>query len=105
MIDRFGPLPEEVETLLRVVAIKQQCRRAGIGKLDAGPKGAVIAFRDDVFANPAALIRYIQDDLGQTRLRPDHRLVVQRDWSAATRRLGGVRELVDTLAAMAAEGE
>ena len=105
LIDRFGPLPDEVETLLHVVAIKQQCRRAGIDKLDAGPKGAVIAFRDDAFANPAGLIRYIQDDLGRTRLRPDHRLVVRRDWAAASRRLDGVRELVDTLAAIAAEEE
>ena len=103
MIDRFGPLPEEVETLLHVVAVKQQSRRAGIDKLDAGPKGAVIAFRDDAFANPAGLIRYIQDDLGRTRLRPDHRLVVSRDWVPPARRLDGVRELVDTLAAIAEE--
>ncbi len=103
MIDRFGPLPEEVETLLHVIAVKQQCRRAGIDKLDAGPKGAVIAFRDDAFANPAGLIRYIQDDLGRTKLRPDHRLVVNRSWASAARRLDGVRELVDTLAAIAAE--
>ena len=103
LIDRFGPLPEEVETLLHVVAVKQQCRRAGIDKLDAGPKGAVVAFRDDSFANPAGLIRYIQDDLGRTRLRPDHRLVVGRDWAMAAARLAGVRELVDTLAAVAEE--
>ncbi len=105
MIDRFGPLPEEVETLLHVVAIKQQCRRAGIDKLDAGPKGAVVAFRDDTFANPAGLIRYIQDDLGRTKVRPDHRLVVRREWAVAARRLDGVRELVDTLAAIAAGEE
>ena len=103
MIDRFGPLPEEVETLLQVVAVKQQSRRAGIEKLDAGPKGAVIAFRDDAFANPAGLIRYIQDDLGRTKLRPDHRLVVSRNWAPPARRLDGVRELVDTLATIAAE--
>ena len=103
MIDRFGPLPDEVETLLHVVAVKQQCRRAGIDKLDAGPKGAVIAFRDDAFANPAGLIRYIQDNPGRTKLRPDHRLVVSRGWASAARRLDGVRELVDTLAAIAEE--
>ena len=103
LIDRFGPLPAEVETLLHVVAIKQQCRRAGIDKLDAGPKGAVVAFRDEAFANPAGLIRYIQDDVGRTKLRPDHRLVVGRDWAIAVRRLAGVRELVDTLGAIAEE--
>ena len=105
LIDRFGPLPDEVETLLHVVAVKQQCRRAGIDKLDAGPKGAVVAFRDDAFANPAGLIRYIQDDLGRTKLRPDHRLVVRRDWASGARRLDGVRDLVDTLSAIATEEE
>ena len=103
LIDRFGPLPGEVETLLHVIAIKQQCRRAGIDKLDAGPKGAVVAFRGDVFANPSGLIQHIQDDLGRTRLRPDHRLVVTRDWAIPARRLDGARELVDRLAAIAEE--
>ena len=52
LIDRFGPLPEEVEHLLKIVAIKALCRRANVEKVDAGPKGAVIAFRDNSFADP-----------------------------------------------------
>ena len=43
LIDRFGPLPPEVENLLEIIAIKRACREAGIEKLEAGPKGAVIA--------------------------------------------------------------
>ncbi len=39
MIDRFGPLPEEVQHLLKIVYIKALCRRANVEKLDAGPKG------------------------------------------------------------------
>ncbi len=105
LIDRFGPLPEEAGTLLHLVAIKQRCRRAGIDKLEAGPKGAVLSFRDSAFANPAGLIRHIQGDMGRTKLRPDHRLVVRRDWGSPARRLDGVRSLVETLAAIAAEGE
>ena len=37
LIDRFGPLPEEVEHLLRVVCIKQLCRDASVEQVDAGP--------------------------------------------------------------------
>src|SRR3989440_11908407 len=51
LADRFGPLPQEVQHLLRIVAIKALCRRANVEKIDAGPKGAVIAFRDNTFAN------------------------------------------------------
>ena len=102
MIDRFGPLPEEVETLLRVMAIKRFCRMAGIEKLDAGPKGALLAFHENSFVNPEGLIGFIRDDAGRARLRPDHRLVFRRDWTGAGRRLAGVRGLVERLAAIAA---
>jgi len=40
IIDRFGPLPPEVENLLQTVAIKQICRKAGVAKIDAAAKGA-----------------------------------------------------------------
>ena len=56
LIDRFGPLPEEVEHLLKIVAIKALCRRANVEKVDAGPKGAVLSFRDNTFANPEGLV-------------------------------------------------
>src|SRR5207302_4530287 len=54
LIDRFGPMPEEVEHLLRIVAIKVLCRRANVEKIETGPKGEIIAFRDNTFANPEA---------------------------------------------------
>ena len=46
LIDRFGKLPDEVVHLLEIVAIKALCRKANVAKVDVGPKGAVIAFRD-----------------------------------------------------------
>ena len=52
LVDRFGPLPSEVEHLLQIVAIKSLCRRANVEQIEAGPKGAVITFRDNTFANP-----------------------------------------------------
>ena len=61
MIDRFGPLPSSVEGLLKLVYIKVLCRRAHIEKLDTGPKGAVLAFRQNTFPNPAGLMRFISD--------------------------------------------
>ena len=35
LIDRFGPLPSEVENLLKIIAIKRACREAGVEKSDA----------------------------------------------------------------------
>ena len=52
LIDRFGPLPEEVGHLLEIVTIKSLCRSANVEKVDAGPKGAVIAFREQPLRQP-----------------------------------------------------
>src|SRR3954469_13309411 len=50
LIDRFGPLPAEVENLLQIIAIKRDCQEAGVERVEAGPKGAVIALRGNRFA-------------------------------------------------------
>jgi transcription-repair coupling factor (superfamily II helicase) len=60
LIDRFGPLPKEVNTLMLIVRIKAMCKRAGISKLDAGPKGATIQFHNDKFANPGGLVDFLK---------------------------------------------
>ena len=102
LIDRFGSLPEEVENLLQIVAIKRHCRSAGIAKLDAGPKGGIVSFRNNSFANPAGLIEFMTQDTGRTKIRPDHTVVCRRDWLRAKDRLRGARQFAEKLAAIAA---
>ncbi|MHA1114137.1 MAG: TRCF domain-containing protein, partial [Alphaproteobacteria bacterium] len=102
LIDRFGPLPAEVENLLATVAIKQHCRAAGIERIEAGPKGAVLAFHRNQFANPEKLVAYIGGQTGTAKLRPDHRLVLLRAWTDPATRLAGVRDLAAELAGLAA---
>jgi transcription-repair coupling factor (superfamily II helicase) len=104
LIDRFGPLPGEVENLLQIIAIKRYCRDAGIEKVEAGPKGAVITLRNNRFANPAGLVDLIQKHPGAMRLRPDHKLVYQRNWEDEKTRLRGVAGLTQTLMRVAREG-
>jgi transcription-repair coupling factor (superfamily II helicase) len=101
LIDRFGRLPAEVENLLEIIAIKRYCREAGIEKLEAGPKGAVISLRDNRFANPAGLVELIQRNAGTLKLRPDQRILYQRNWDDANARLTGVAKLVRALAKIA----
>ncbi len=103
LMDRFGPLPKEVENLLDVVRIKRLCRIAGIEKVDAGPKGAVIGFRDNNFAAPDKLIAYIGRNARWLRVRPDHSLVASRQWVRESERLSGLSSLVGELAALCGE--
>jgi transcription-repair coupling factor (superfamily II helicase) len=102
LIDRFGPLPEEVEFLLKIVEIKGLCRTANVEKIEAGPKGIVLTFRDNTFPNPAGLVELINKDRGDAKLRPDHKLVFKRDWETPPERLAGTYRLMRTLAEMAA---
>lgn len=101
LIDRFGPLPTEVEHLLRVVMIKALCRRANISRLDAGPKGAVIAFRDDKFEDPEALLGWIQGLGVIAKIRPDQKVVVQRGWEDIDARFRGAEVMVRQIARLA----
>ncbi len=102
LIDRFGALPAETEHLLQIIAIKQLCKKANVQKLDVGPKGVVLAFRENKFAEPARLIQQIAASKGQMRVRPDHKLVVMQDTKSPADRLKAARKVVDDLARLAA---
>ncbi len=101
LIDRFGPLPDAVDNLLRVIAIKQLCRRARIARIEAGPRGAVLSFYENRFPNPDALVGFIQREDGTARLRTDHTLVLMRGWADPRQRTAGVHRLLEELAALA----
>ena len=102
LIDRFGPLPDEVKHLFEIVTIKQLAKQAGVEKIDAGPKGGIIAFRNNAFANPLKLIQFISQHSGTMKVRPDQKIVVTRDWPTADDRLNGAKALLGQLAKLAA---
>jgi transcription-repair coupling factor (superfamily II helicase) len=105
LIDRFGPLPEEAEHLLKIVYLKSLCREANIEKIDAGPKGMVIAFRDNVFANPAGLVAWIGKQGSLAKIRPDQRIVLLREWDSEAARLKGVALVMTEFARLAGAGK
>ncbi|MBA85614.1 MAG: transcription-repair coupling factor [Rhodobacteraceae bacterium] len=97
LIDRFGKLPKEVNTLLLVVRIKAMCKRAGIAKLDGGPKGATIQFHNDKFASPQGLVEYIQAQNGLAKVK-DNKIVVRRDWQKDSDKIKGAFAIARDLA-------
>ncbi|NNE53126.1 MAG: transcription-repair coupling factor [Sulfitobacter sp.] len=97
LIDRFGKLPKEVNTLLLVVRIKAMCKRAGIAKLDGGPKGATIQFHNDKFASPEGLVQFIQDQRGLAKVK-DNKIVVRRDWKKESDKIKGAFAIARDLA-------
>ncbi len=101
LVDRFGKLPLEVEHLLKIVAIKALCRQANVERLEAGPKGAVISFRDNSFANPEALVGFIRKQGASARVRPDMKVVFFDDWERPDERLKGAAEILRSLVQLA----
>ncbi|MFN4206786.1 MAG: transcription-repair coupling factor [Agrobacterium albertimagni] len=101
LIDRFGPLPIEVQHLLKVVYIKALCRVANVEKLEAGPKGVVVQFRGKQFPNPAALVGYIAKQGTMAKIRPDHSVFLTRDLPTPEKRLAGAAVVMTQLAELA----
>jgi transcription-repair coupling factor (superfamily II helicase) len=101
LIDRFGKLPPEVENLLQVITIKKLCKQAGVDRVEVGPKGAVLSFRDNRFAKPDKLIQFAIKRADVIKLRPDHKLVFMRAWDDSKQRLKGVGGLLTDLAKLA----
>jgi transcription-repair coupling factor (superfamily II helicase) len=104
LVDRFGPLPDEVKYLLRIVAIKALCRRANVEKIEVGPKGAVLSFRDNTFANPEGLISYINKHAVGAKVRPDMKVVFFDEWNSPNERIKGAEEILRALATIAEKG-
>ncbi|QND47155.1 transcription-repair coupling factor [Rhizobium lusitanum] len=101
MIDRFGPMPIEVQHLLKIVYIKSLCRIANVEKLDAGPKGVVVQFRNKEFPNPANLVGYIAKQGTMAKIRPDHSVFLTRDLPTPEKRLQGAAVVMTQLAELA----
>jgi len=97
LIDRFGKLPREVNTLLLVVRIKAMCKRAMIAKMDAGPKGVTIQFHNDKFPNPSGLVAFVHEQKGLAKVK-DNKIVVRRDWAKEADKIKGAFAVARDLA-------
>ena len=99
LVDRFGPLPDEVQNLINTIIIKIRCRMVRIEKLDAGPKGISVSFRDNRFPEPDALIRMISQKAGVMQVTGDQKLVM-RQTLPQSQRVKAARDMVEELVAL-----
>ena len=98
LIDRFGKLPAEVETLIDTIDLKNICKLANIEKIDCGKTGYLIKFKNNEFSNPKDLISYITYHNKNFSIRPDQRISVKfnaKDISIIDNIKTTVRELVE----------
>ncbi|WP_444459905.1 transcription-repair coupling factor [Rhodobacter capsulatus] len=104
LIDRFGSLPKEVNTLMLVVRIKAMCKRAEISRMDAGPKGATVQFHLDKFPNPAGLVEFLTAERGTAKIN-GNKVVIRRDWTNDAEKIKGAFAIARDLAEKVAAGK
>ncbi|WP_342164478.1 transcription-repair coupling factor [Methylobacterium sp. SD21] len=105
MIDRFGPLPPEVEQLLKIGTIKILCLKANVEKVEAGPKGVVVHFRDRSYANPQGLVAFVAEQASFAKVRPDMSVVFVRDLPSVPSRLKIATDVLRNLVKIAGRGK
>jgi transcription-repair coupling factor (superfamily II helicase) len=103
LIDRFGALPKEVNTLMLIVRIKAMAKRAGISRLDVGPKGATIQFHNDKFANPAGLVDFLKAQGGAARVNGT-KIVLTGEMKTEADRIKGAFNIARDLAEIVKSG-
>ncbi len=72
-----------------------------MSKIDVGPKGCVVTFRNDQFANPMGLVALVQRQKLTWKVRPDHKVVVKGEWETPDQRLAAAERIVAELAKVA----
>ncbi|GAP66668.1 transcription-repair coupling factor Mfd [Mizugakiibacter sediminis] len=98
MIDRFGLLPDAVKQLFAVTELKLRATPLGIRKLDFGPAGGRVIFREKPNVDPMAVIRLIQQQPRTYKLDGQDKLKISMELPGAAERLRAAQQLLDTLA-------
>jgi len=97
MIDRFGPLPEELQNLLDTIELKWLCMKLNIQSIDVGLKGILISFHKDQVSYIDKLLAYINTQNGTVKLRPDSKMVLIRSWKTSKEKLKGLYKFLTEL--------
>lgn len=100
LVDRFGSMPEEVRNLIHTLGLKRRCKQAGIERIDAGPKGAVISFYKNNFAKPEALIAFATRRITTLKIRPDQKLGLSHEWKDDQDKIATLKKLTSEIAAL-----
>ena len=99
MIDRFGLLPQAVKALFEIAELKLIAERLGIMKLDFGPQGGRVVFKEQTRADPAALIRLIQERSQDYRMDGPQKLRILMQEEDDAVRFGETQDLLQSLEA------
>ena len=96
MEDRFGPPPEEVRRLVRLMSQKTELRRLRVLGCEATSKLVTFHLREDTPLDPKKITELVRDKKSPYRLTPDMRL--SRRFEGSESSLSNVDSMLDELA-------
>ncbi len=79
LIDRFGPLPKEIHSLLSIIQIKAICRKIGINQIDIVFNTITIDLRKTNKINMEKMLNYLKENIKGLNVKKD-KLVYTRKW-------------------------
>ena len=101
LIDRFGSLPTQLETLFTVTKIKLLVKPLGIARIDLGENGGKVVFQANTTVDPMAIVQLVQDSNGAWRMEGATTLRARADLPEFSDRVDLCNSLVVRLAAAA----
>ena len=99
MIDRFGLLPDPTKQLFALAGLKLMATPLGIRKLDFGPNGGRIVFRDKPEVDPMTIIKLVQRLPRVYKLEGQDKLRVTLELPGATERIRSAQDVLVALGA------
>ena len=97
MIDRFGLLPEPTRNLFAVAELRQLAEPIGVSRIDIGPQGGRVEFVEQAQADPAALIRLIQNEGSRYRMEGPRLLRLATELENPGERFTEARRLLESI--------
>ena len=101
MIDRFGLIPPQTRTLLRIARLRVMAEPLGIARIEATASGGLLEFGSSTRVDPLTIVDLVQHDPRRYRLDGGTRLRFTEQTTDAEARIVCVERLVARLASPA----
>jgi len=99
LVDRFGPVPDEVEWLLRMMDLKIQARRLRIQEIDGRREAIRVRFGPDPPVSAETIVALLRTERGRLKYLPEDTLEYRTDGTTPEARLAAARKLLHRLTA------
>ncbi|MGB1869222.1 MAG: transcription-repair coupling factor, partial [Porticoccaceae bacterium] len=99
MIDRFGLLPDQVKALFQVTELRQLGEQLGLKKIEAGPNGGRVQFRENTTVEPITIVTMVQTQPTIFRLQNNDQLSFTMPMESPQERFAQVNEILQQLLA------